>query len=76
MKATDPTTIHTADFTRDDYLRLPEGFPAELIQGQLVKEPAPTSDHQGLVVRRTTRFARAAGAQRRRATVDDRNAAR
>ena len=36
----------SALFTRADYLRLPEGFPAELLEGCLVKEPAPTYGHQ------------------------------
>ncbi len=36
-------------FTRKDYMALPEGFPVELIRGELVKEPAPTFGHQGLV---------------------------
>ena len=38
-------------FTRVDWERLPEGFPAQLIQGQLVKEPAPTYGHQRLGAR-------------------------
>jgi Uma2 family endonuclease len=33
-------------FTQADYMRLPEGFPVELIDGELVKEPAPTYGHQ------------------------------
>ncbi len=40
-----------APFTRADYARLPEGFPAQLIAGILVKEPAPTYGHQALVGR-------------------------
>lgn len=32
-------------YTRAEYDRLPEGFPAELVEGCLVKEPAPTFDH-------------------------------
>lgn len=36
----------TALFTRAQYDQLPEGFPAELIDGMLVKEPAPTYGHQ------------------------------
>jgi len=35
-------------FTRADYDRLPEGFPAQLVEGLLVKEPAPTYGHQAL----------------------------
>ena len=42
-------------FTQVDWERLPEGFPAQLIQGQLVKEPAPTYRHQRLAAR--VRFA-------------------
>jgi Uma2 family endonuclease len=40
---------HPADsppFTKADWDRLPEGFPAQLIDGWLVKEPTPTYDHQ------------------------------
>ena len=36
-------------FTRADYLRLPEGFPAELLEGCLVKEPSPTYGHQRIL---------------------------
>jgi Uma2 family endonuclease len=36
-------------FTRADYARLPEGFPAQLVRGSLVKEPSPTYGHQRLV---------------------------
>ena len=35
-------------FTRADYDRLPEGFPAQLVEGLLVKEPSPTYGHQAL----------------------------
>jgi Uma2 family endonuclease len=41
----------TALFTRTHYNLLPEGFPAELIEGCLVKEPAPTYGHQRLQTR-------------------------
>jgi Uma2 family endonuclease len=41
--------ISDARFTRADYMLLPEGFRAELIDGVLVKEPAPTGWHQRLV---------------------------
>jgi len=41
----------TAKFTRADYMALPEGFPAELIAGELVKSPAPTWSHQRIVGR-------------------------
>ncbi len=41
--------IDNDKFTRKDYLELPEGFPAELVDGGLVKRPAPTRWHQRLV---------------------------
>lgn len=40
-----------APFTLTDWMRLPEGFPAQLIDGCLVREPAPTYGHQTLVGR-------------------------
>ena len=36
-------------FTLADWMHLPEGFPAELIDGCLVREPEPTYGHQTLV---------------------------
>ena len=36
----------TSAFTRCDYDLLPEGFPAQLIEGMLVKTPSPTYGHQ------------------------------
>lgn len=36
-------------FTLQDWKRLPEGFPAQLIDGCLVREAAPTYGHQDLV---------------------------
>ncbi len=44
-------TTMSATFTRREYNLLPEGFPAQLIQGALVREPAPTYRHQCLVGR-------------------------
>jgi Uma2 family endonuclease len=41
----------TGAYTRADYDRLPEGFPAQLVNGWLVKEPAPTYGHQTIAVR-------------------------
>jgi Uma2 family endonuclease len=38
-------------FTRSDYQRLPEGFPAQLIHGWLVKEPSPLYGHQRAAAR-------------------------
>ena len=56
--------IQTTKFTRQDYMALPEGFPAQLIRGQLVKEPAPTPWHQVLVVRLADMLRRLAGLDR------------
>ncbi len=65
MKSADRhVTAATIPFTQADYRRLPEGFPAELLEGQLVKEPAPTRYHQRLVVRLATRFIEVVGDDR------------
>lgn len=48
--------IMDAAFTRADYDRLPEGFPAQLVEGLLVKEPAPTYGHQALSTRIVSRL--------------------
>jgi Uma2 family endonuclease len=45
-------------FSRADYQRLPEGFPAQLFDGWLVKEPAPSWQHQSLVGRLHLLFVR------------------
>ncbi len=44
-------TTMSATFTRREYDLLPEGFPAQLIQGSLVRDPAPTYGHQRLAGR-------------------------
>ena len=54
----------TEKFTRRDYMRLPEGFPAELIEGDFVKEPPPTPWHQGLVVAIAMRLVAVVGRSR------------
>ena len=41
----------TTLFTRALYNQLPEGFPAQLIEGVLVKEPSPTYGHQRFAMR-------------------------
>lgn len=56
--------ILTEKFTRDDYLALPEGFPAQLLRGQLVKEPSPTPWHQALVWRVGSALERLVGRNR------------
>lgn len=47
----------TGAFTRADYECLPEGFPAQLVNGWLVKEPSPTYGHQTIALRLCRRFA-------------------
>jgi Uma2 family endonuclease len=56
--------ILTEKFTRRDYLALPEGFPAELIEGEFVREPAPTRWHQRLVGTLSLRLVEVAGLDR------------
>ena len=60
----DDMSIQTEKFTRKDYMALPEGFPAQLIRGQLVKEPAPTPWHQVLVRRVSDMLENLAGPDR------------
>jgi len=38
-------------FTRDDFDRLPEGFPAQLVAGCLLKDAPPTPGHQWVAMR-------------------------
>ncbi len=38
-------------YTHEDYLRLPEGAPYQLIDGELVMAPSPTVYHQRLIFR-------------------------
>ncbi len=38
-------------YTQADYNTLPEGFPAQLIEGYLVKEPSPTYEHNSIATR-------------------------
>ena len=44
-------TLITRFATRIDYDRLPEGFPAQLIDGHLVREAAPTYGHNRIGAR-------------------------
>jgi Uma2 family endonuclease len=43
-------------FTRADYDRLPEGFPAQLVDGFLVKEDPPTYGHGRVLTRLVARL--------------------
>jgi Uma2 family endonuclease len=51
-------------FSRDDYAQLPEGFPAELVRGHLVKEPAPVWWHQWTVLEIAVRLRTLVGSAR------------
>ena len=51
-------------FTRADYDQLPEGFPAQLVEGFLVKEPAPTYHHQRIGQRIATQLVGLVGPDR------------
>jgi Uma2 family endonuclease len=37
-------------FTKADWARLPEGFPAQLVEGWLVKDPSPGYGHQWFAI--------------------------
>jgi Uma2 family endonuclease len=56
--------IEAAKFTRRDYMQLPEGFPAELIDGGFVKEDPPTFWHQRIVVKVAARVDTLLGSER------------
>jgi Uma2 family endonuclease len=51
-------------FTRRDYDLLPEGFPAQLVRGQLVREPPASYDHQQLAQALLRRLAALVGWRR------------
>jgi Uma2 family endonuclease len=51
-------------FTRADYNRLPEGFPAQLVHGHLVRQPAPTYGHQVFQSRLLAQLTALVGADR------------
>lgn len=56
--------VTTTKFTRDDYMALPEGYPAQLVEGDLVKSPSPTYGHQRLVLRLGRRLSELIGESR------------
>ena len=56
--------VTTTKFTRTEYMALPEGFPAQLIEGGLVKSPSPSYGHQRLVLRLGRRLCQAVGEDR------------
>ena len=49
--------LMTSAFTRCDYDLLPEGFPAQLIDGMLVRTPSPNYGHQRFLTRLLMAFA-------------------
>ena len=46
LKKIYPDAINTGIYTFKDYLKLPEGSPYQLIEGELIMSPSPTSYHQ------------------------------
>ncbi len=50
MTMTKSSGLATEKFTRADYALLPEEFRAFLLDGQFVREPAPTFGHQTIVL--------------------------
>jgi Uma2 family endonuclease len=54
----------TTLFTTRDYQALPEGFPAQLIEGRLVKTPGPQPGHQAIVSEIHVALAEVVGARR------------
>ncbi len=57
-------TLVDAVFTRTDFNRLPEGFPAQLIEGCLVRQPSPSFGHQNAAARIYGRLVDHVGDQR------------
>jgi Uma2 family endonuclease len=51
-------------FTTRDYMRLPEGFPAQLVEGLLVRDPAPVPWHQRVARRLLFAIAEDVGQER------------
>ncbi len=43
-------------YTYEDYAQLPEGAPYQLIGGELVMSPSPTSTHQRILRKLLTRI--------------------
>ena len=46
LKKIYPDAINTGIYTFKDYLKLPEGSPYQLIEGELIMSPSPNSYHQ------------------------------
>ena len=46
LKKIYPEAINTGIYTFKDYLKLPEGSPYQLIEGELIMSPSPTSYRQ------------------------------
>ena len=54
----------TPRFTRAEYQALPEGFPCELVEGELVKEPSPEYHHQRVELKIVSRLVALIGDER------------
>ncbi len=50
------TMVSATPFTRRDYMLLPEGFPAQLVDGFLIRDPAPVPWHQRVARRLLVAF--------------------
>jgi len=56
--------VTTTKFTRADCLALPEGFPAQLVEGELVRSASPDYGHQRLVLNLAVRLRDLVGPER------------
>ena len=56
--------VHDAPYTTREFEQLPEGFPAQLIEGCLVKEPPVRYSHQSLAAHIRFRLAQLVGPDR------------
>lgn len=56
--------VLTEKFTRRDYMRTPEGFPADLIDGCFVRKPMPSLRHQRVLMQIVMRLHDVAGPRR------------
>ncbi len=56
--------IMTGLYTRKEFALLPEGFPAQLVEGALVCEPSPAFGHQRIALELAERLKSIVGARR------------
>ena len=58
------TMVSATPFTRRDYMRLPEGFPAQLVEGELIRHPPAELPHAVITSRLLFRFGATVGQDR------------